>query len=163
MHSTSSGAACAQTRPLFGKPGHYQLLADSTVEARRFLASVRQRTLRTASGKPITTTDLAEALVKRAELEHAIVKGKRPSSIVCASKKCGVVVKVKKKGPVPAMCRGCARAEQTRKQRAKRPRTEAQKAKDVARSKAYKKADPARANAAERRRRAKQKAGKTSA
>ena len=82
-----------------------EIVAEATVEARRFLARVKPRTLRTDKGRVITTAELAESLVKRADLEHAFVKGARPKTILCAE--CKKVVMVARIGPVPRRCKTC--------------------------------------------------------
>jgi hypothetical protein len=80
-----------------------EIVAEATAAgARRFLARVKERTLKTTAGRTITTKELAEALVTRADLEHAIVEGTRPKEILCSV--CKVPVKVARKGPVPDHC-----------------------------------------------------------
>lgn len=77
------------------------LIADATVEARRFLARVKPRTLRTESGKIITTGDIAEALVRRAALESAVLPGKRKQCVDCRGPFA--------QGKVGIRCRSCTR------------------------------------------------------
>jgi hypothetical protein len=84
-----------------------ETLAAATVEARRFLTRVKPRTLRTEKGRVVTTTEIAENLVRRADLEHAVLPGKRPATIFCAD--CKTTVNVAKRGPIPDRCRTCAR------------------------------------------------------
>jgi len=83
----------------------FTITTDATVEARRFLAGVKPRRLRTDGGRQITTAQLAENLVRRAALEHAVVPGKRPTEVLC--KDCKGLIRVKPSGHVPKLCAAC--------------------------------------------------------
>jgi hypothetical protein len=92
-----------------------ETIAAATVEARRFLARVKPRTLRTDTGRAVTTTEIAEGLVKRADVESAVLPGKRPTEILCG--RCKVPVVVAKRGKIPQWCRVCWPAEKKAKLR----------------------------------------------
>lgn len=93
-----------------------ETLAAATVEARVFLGRVKPRKFKTlgADGKPTgkeaTTEELARGLVKRAELEHAVVPGRRPKSILCAD--CKRMVPVADAGSIPKRCVRCRKDRQ---------------------------------------------------
>jgi hypothetical protein len=86
-----------------------ELVADATVEARRFLARVKPRTLKTDKGRVVTTAELAEALVRRAEIEHAVVEGTRPREILCVDCK-AVAIKLASRGKPSKRCDKCREA-----------------------------------------------------
>jgi len=84
----------------------FEAVAAATVEARIFLARVRPRRLKTDAGREVSTMELAQGLVRRAALEHAVIEGVRPTEIVCQD--CAAIVKVKPQGVVPKRCGPCA-------------------------------------------------------
>jgi hypothetical protein len=79
-------------------------VALATIEARIFLDRVRPRTLKTDGGRIVTTEEVARALVRAAQLEHAVLPGKRPRNIICG---CGALVKVSQTGSLPTQCQRC--------------------------------------------------------
>lgn len=67
----------------------------------------RARLLKTESGRVVTHGEVMGALLARAEIEVAVVDGKRPEWIACEV--CKVPVKVPPNGgPIPTQCKVCA-------------------------------------------------------
>lgn len=69
----------------------------------------RARLLKTESGRTVTHGEVMGALLARAEIEVAVVDGKRPEWIACAD--CKVPVKVQKIGVIPIGCARCTGRE----------------------------------------------------
>ncbi len=81
---------------------------DAIVEARRFLARVKPRTLKIIGGGETTTTALNESLFVRSVILAPAVVNTRPKTIRC--KDCRTVVNVGKKGLVPIRCKKCKKS-----------------------------------------------------
>lgn len=83
-----------------------EVVHGATVEARSFLARVKPRSLKTDAGRVVTTDEVAKSLVRRAELEHAVLPGgPRPAVVVCDT--CHTPFNARKRGPVPTTCDNC--------------------------------------------------------
>lgn len=75
--------------------------------------SGRTRLLKTDKGDIVTQGQLLQGLLKKAEIEAAVVDGRRPEFISCAT--CRAVVPVKRRsGTIPKRCKACSRAHRAR-------------------------------------------------
>lgn len=85
-----------------------QAIADrgpSEVKAKRGKA----RLLKTDTGKTVTHGQVLQGLLTKAEIEAAVIDGRRPPVVFC--EKCNTLVKASCRGPIPRLCAACRKHE----------------------------------------------------